>query len=106
MIDHYYNHFVQGYPYPRKLRSFQSSVIGGVHLIAGEKKLIDFCSNDYLGLARHPFLLEKSIEYTQKWGVGSSSSRLIRGNSVLYDSLEKKIALSFGKENALILGNG
>lgn len=70
------------------------------------RKFIDFSSNDYLGLANHPFLKEKSMEYLSKYGCGAKSSRFFSKNFSLYSNLEKKIAYLKGREDALILNTG
>ena len=67
---------------------------------------IDFASNDALGLATHPRLIEKSQEYGSMYGVGSGSSRLVSGNSLLFETIEKKIATFKGKEAALLFNSG
>lgn len=60
---------------------------------------VDFCSNDYLGLAKNGILHTDEMH-------GASGSRLISGNSIQYENLEKKIAQFHGFEAALIYNSG
>jgi 8-amino-7-oxononanoate synthase len=68
--------------------------------------LINFASNDYLGLSQHPLLKERAIEAINKYGVGSPSSRLISGNCELYGAIESEIARLKGTETALVFPSG
>ncbi len=70
------------------------------------KRLINFCSNDYLGLSRHPDLVKRSQEYAEQYGVGSTASRLISGSYDIHTELEEKIAEIFSTEAALIFNSG
>jgi len=105
-FDSWYSRFIREYPYPRKLRSYKTGSFPDAVVYHDGKKLIDFSSNDYLGLAKHPFLIAQSHEFTKRWGAGTSSSRLVRGNLAVYDQLESQLAQALGKETALILGTG
>lgn len=71
-----------------------------------QKELINFCSNDYLGLATHPDVIERSVSFTQKYGAGSAASRLITGTLEAHQQLEEKLAKAFGTEAALIINAG
>jgi 8-amino-7-oxononanoate synthase len=68
--------------------------------------LIDFSSNDYLGLARHPLLAERSAEWAIRHGSGSGASRLVTGTSSEHLALEAKIARFKGTEAALLFASG
>jgi 8-amino-7-oxononanoate synthase len=70
------------------------------------RQLINFAGNDYLGLARHPALIERSIAFTRRYGAGSTASRLIAGNISPYQEIERKLALLKGTEDALIFATG
>lgn len=70
------------------------------------RTFLNFCSNDYLGLAHHPEVLERSIEYTRRYGAGSSSSRLVSGSLEIHHRLEEKIAKLYERESALLFGSG
>lgn len=76
----------------------------GRHIIIDSKKLINFCSNNYLGLADDPRLKEAGIEAIKNYGTSSASSRLICGTLSLHKQLEEKIA-SFKKSQAALVFN-
>lgn len=69
-------------------------------------KLLDFSSNDYLGLARHAAVKSRAAEYLERWGAGSAASRLVTGNLPAYEAIEAKIAALKGAEGALVLASG
>lgn len=58
----------------------------------GERALLGFCSNDYLGLASHPGLVAALVDGAQRWGVGSGASHLVSGHSEAHDTLEAALA--------------
>jgi 8-amino-7-oxononanoate synthase len=64
------------------------------------------CSNDYLGLAGHPALREAASAAMERYGFGSSASRLVSGTSALHRELEQKIARFKGTEAALAFNSG
>ena len=78
----------------------------GRHLWIGRKKLLNFSSNNYLGLATHPSVKSAAILATRQWGAGSGASRLISGNLKIHEELEKKIAQFKREEAALIFSSG
>lgn len=78
---------------------------GPVVTIDGKEFLL-FCSNNYLGLANHPKVIEEAIKATKKFGFGSGASRLISGNSILHQTLEKEIAKFKNREAALVFPTG
>jgi 8-amino-7-oxononanoate synthase len=88
----------------RRLRS--SCPVGPVEITLDNKRLVNFASNDYLGLSQNPFLKERAIEYVQKYGVGAPASRLLSGNLDCYEQIEQKIARLKGKEAALLFATG
>ena len=105
-FDGLYSRFLEGYAYPRQLRSYKTGSFPDTLVYRDGKELRDFSSNDYLGLAKHPYLIAKSQEFAKRWGTSSSSSRLVRGNLAIYEQLEETLADALGKECALILGSG
>jgi len=88
----------------RELRAITN--LSGVMVETGGKRMINFSSNDYLGLARHPMLIERSARYLKEFGCGSTASRLVCGNLAIFDDLENELALLKGKEAALLLNSG
>lgn len=70
------------------------------------KKLIDFSSNDYMGLSMRPELIRGAVEWTERFGTSCGASRLISGTSGACLELEEKIAAWKGFEGALILSSG
>src|SRR5262245_7943629 len=67
---------------------------------------IDLCSNDYLGLSRHPLLAARLAEGAQTEGCGSTGSRLLRGERACFDEIERRFARFKGAERALYFGAG
>ncbi len=68
--------------------------------------LISFACNDYLGLSRHPDVIQASEEATRDLGVGAGASRLVTGNYSLYQGLEARLASLKGTEDAIVFGSG
>lgn len=67
---------------------------------------VNFSSNDYLNLSNHPYLKEKSREFVENYGTGSSSSRLITGTLDIHTNLENRLAKLYQKERALLFSTG
>lgn len=78
----------------------------GGAIVRDGKRLVNFSSNDYLGLAQHPALIARANEWTSCYGAGSAASRLVTGNLDCYADLEARIAREKGTAAALILGSG
>jgi len=70
------------------------------------RDLLDFSSNDYLGLSRHPLLIERSAEFAARLGAGAGASRLVTGTSDAHLALEAKIAAFKQTEAALLFASG
>ncbi|WP_408871443.1 aminotransferase class I/II-fold pyridoxal phosphate-dependent enzyme [Gluconacetobacter sacchari] len=68
--------------------------------------LLNFSSNDYLGLSVHPALKARSIDWTRRFGTGSGASRLVTGTSEQHRLVEEKLARFKGTEAALLLASG
>ena len=73
--------------------------------VAGQS-LLNFCSNDYLGLARHPALAKSGMAAIREWGSGSGSSHLVCGHQELHEELESRLASFVGAEKALVFSTG
>lgn len=67
---------------------------------------LDFSSNDYLGLAKNKLVIETGINFTQKYGAGATGSRLLSGNSELFENFEKQISIDKKSEESLIFNSG
>jgi len=67
---------------------------------------IDFSSNDYLGLSRHPLVKQKMAEAVMREGCGSTGSRLLRGNRESFTDVETQFATFKGTDAALYFGSG
>ena len=68
--------------------------------------LLDLASNDYLGLSRHPHVVEGGIRALRTWGAGSTGSRLVTGNITLHETFETALAGFMGAESALVFSSG
>lgn len=72
----------------------------------GNKSYLAFCSNDYLGLANHPAMIESFCDAAKTYGVGSGASHLVSGHSDLHHHLEAELAAFTGREKALVFSSG
>jgi 8-amino-7-oxononanoate synthase len=72
----------------------------------GGRRLVNFSGNDYLGLARHPLLIERARDWTARWGAGAGASRLVSGTLEAHAGVEAKLAQLKGTEAALIFNSG
>lgn len=70
------------------------------------RPLLDFSSNDYMGLSRHPALIERAREFAGRWGAGSGASRLVCGNLFPFADVEAKLAHGKKAEAALVFVSG
>ena len=78
----------------------------GAWLQVDGKKVLNFCSNNYLGLANHPQMVKAAQEATAKYGVGPGAVRSIAGTMDLHLELEKRMAKFKGVEAAITLQSG
>ncbi|MCR4419827.1 MAG: 8-amino-7-oxononanoate synthase [Clostridia bacterium] len=78
----------------------------GPWVILEGKKVLNLCSNDYLGLAGHPRLAEACARAARDWGAGAAASRLVSGDLALHEQLEDKLARFKGTETALLYSSG
>ena len=80
--------------------------LGAVEVERNGKRLLNFSSNDYLGLTRHPALEIAAIKAIKRYGVGSGASRLVTGNHPLFRELETRLAKLKGTDDAVVFGSG
>ncbi len=78
----------------------------GIHLQLDGKTVINFCSNDYLGLANHPAVVQAFKTAADNYGVGSGSAHLICGHSSAHHALEEELAAFTRRERALLFSTG
>ena len=88
----------------RQLRCVESPA--GTRASLDGRELLNFSSNDYLGLASHPALKEAAIKAVEKWGAGSGASRLVCGSLAVHHELEEALADFKGTEAALTFSTG
>jgi 8-amino-7-oxononanoate synthase len=88
----------------RELRRVESPT--GTRAMIGGRELLNFSSNDYLGLANHPALKEAAIKAVGQWGAGSGASRLVCGSLAMHHELEEALAAFKGTEAALTFSTG
>ena len=85
------------YKQERIIQSQQSAEIN-----VNDKTVLNFCSNNYLGLANHPKLIEVARQGVKKWGFGLSSVRFICGTQDIHKSLEGKISEFLETEDTIL----
>ena len=68
--------------------------------------ILNFCSNDYLGLSAHPVLVAAVKQSVERYGVGGCASRLMCGNSSAHAGLEERLAQFTRRERALVFSTG
>src|SRR5512139_165728 len=78
----------------------------GAWLVVDGKRALNFCSNNYLGLANHPHIVQAAQEAVQKYGVGPAAVRSIAGTMDLHIQLEKRLAAFKGVEAAITFQSG
>jgi 8-amino-7-oxononanoate synthase len=88
----------------RRRRTLETSC--GPLARADGRELISFCSNDYLGLASDPALIEAASAGARTWGVGSGASHLVSGHLLPHEALELQLAAFTGFPKALLLSTG
>lgn len=89
----------------RRTRRTLQSPCGPRAVIEG-REYLSFCSNDYLGLANHPALIEAACEGASRYGVGAGASHLVSGHSEAHEALEHALARFMGQPQALLFSTG
>jgi len=78
----------------------------GTRIAFDGREYINFSSNDYLGLANHPFIIERVRQALDSYGFGAGASRLLGGGSSLHNDLEARVAQFKKTESALVFNSG
>jgi glycine C-acetyltransferase len=71
-------------------------------ITVGDQTLINFCANNYLGLADHPVMIAAAQQALDRWGFGMASVRFICGTAEIHKELERRIAHFLGTEDAIL----
>ena len=75
-------------------------------MVVDGRRVLNFCTNNYLGLANHPKMKEAAKRAIDKWGVGPAAVRTIAGTQGLHLQLERRLAEFKGVEDALYVQSG
>ncbi len=86
------------YKQEREITSPQDAEI----TIRGGRQVLNFCSNNYLGLANHPDIIQQAIDSYSHYGFGLSSVRFICGTQSVHKELEKRLAHFLGTEDSIL----
>ena len=78
----------------------------GARIVVDGREYLQFCSNDYLGLANHPQLVSTMQNAAATYGVGGGASHLVCGHSSLHHQLEERLADITGRDRALLFSTG
>ena len=94
----------------RKLHRYRQRLVVSsaptTHIVADKQHYLAFCSNDYLGLANHPQVVERLRAVAAESGVGSGASHLVCGHSEHHHFLEQALARFTGRERVLLFSTG
>lgn len=78
----------------------------GMEVEVEGRRLVNFSSNDYLGLASHPLVIARAAEYLRQYGAGARASRLVCGSHPGFAPVEEKLARLKGRDCALVFNSG
>src|SRR5256886_16147506 len=88
-----------------KRELFMKSPQGAVVEIEGKGEVLMLTSNNYLGLADHPAIVEAAEKGERDYGYGLASVRFICGTQTIHRELEQRIARFFGTEDSILYGS-
>ena len=74
----------------------------GARVAVGGREVLNFCANNYLGLANEPALIRAAQDGLARWGFGLASVRFICGTQTIHKELEAAIARFLGTEDAIL----
>jgi 8-amino-7-oxononanoate synthase len=92
------------YPYFTEFSGLSHS--GDAEVTLGDKQILMFGSNNYMGLTTHPEVKAAAIEAIERYGTGCSGSRMLNGTMDLHVKLEEELARFMKREAALVFGTG
>ena len=78
----------------------------GREIVVDGRTLLNFCSNDYLGLAADPRVRAAFKAGVDRWGAGAGASHLVSGHTAAHEELEEALADFTGRPRALLFGSG
>jgi len=78
----------------------------GTEISIGGRRLLSFCSNDYLGLCNHEAVRRAFMRAADRYGTGTGASHLITGHTAAHHELEQDLAAFTGRESALLFSTG
>jgi 8-amino-7-oxononanoate synthase len=78
----------------------------GARIVVDGREYLAFCSNDYLGLANHPRIVEAAVDAALRYGIGEGASHLLSGHSAVHERLEEKLAQFLRAPRALLFSSG
>ena len=73
--------------------------------VAGGNSVLNFCANNYLGLANHPAVIQAAQQALQNWGYGLASVRFICGTQSIHKQLEQRLSAFLGTEDTILYGS-
>lgn len=92
--------------YRRRRVVDETRTANGGEVVVDGRVLLNFCSNDYLGLAGHPRLVAALQRGADRYGAGSGAAHLVTGHSHAHHALEEELAAFTGRERALLFSTG
>jgi 8-amino-7-oxononanoate synthase len=90
----------------RRIVESQPGFISAAHVSVDGRELVNFCSNDYLGLAHDARLGTAMAEAARHWGAGAGAAHLLTGHTREHHDLELELASFTGRESALLFSTG
>lgn len=78
----------------------------GAEVTVDGRRVVNFCSNDYLGLANHPAVVAAFRQGAERYGVGAGAAHLVCGHGRAHHALEEELAEFTGRERALLFSTG
>ena len=89
------------YPFFRPIEEMD-----GAEVLCEGKRVLMVGSNNYLGLANDPRVVEAAVKATHRYGLGCTGSRFLSGNLIIHEQLEESLADYIGKDSALLFSTG